>query len=1659
MGTDHLADGAVLMCINGSEKKMLKIGGHGYITGEREKANCKDCKACVNIPYFGECTKNTETHRCEGFMKLEERWKSTVVSSQKPEKVDGEEVITMDSILVCKRGGVIIPVTSGQGYEEGFDCFAFAQRFQRAILWAMGKGYIDPATGEGCSENGGDPVNLNTGNFVYEKEDLVIPGITKLSFHIYYNSMEKRSGGSMGEGWHHNYGMHIQKEGKENLLYLCTDEGRKIPYRRNIGDIYDAVFGDSGLLKKEGIGFRYGAEDGAEYIFDAEGKMLSRKDRNGNMDTYSYNEKGQLVKVAGANGGVLYYTYNKEGSLIRVEDHTGRKVQLWYQYRKLWKFINCMGHAYTFDYNADGKLESVVTPRGIRGVYNEYDAIGRVIRQEMPDGGVISLAYDDKNMRTYMRERNGSMIIYEKDERCRNIRTVYEDSEEIFGYNDNNKRTLYVDRNGNQTRYGYDSKGNVTRITDALGRQVRFSYDEDGNITQFCFPEGSCISSTLDKRKQLMERTYPYGNIVCVQYNNQYQPERVQQPDGSEIKLKYDMRGNLIQIIDALGNSTAYEYDILNRIVAIIDGKRNCTKLEYNNRNNIIKIVNASGEEKKYEYDLGGKLAAIIYCDGSVEEMSYNECNQLKCYKDREGNRTEYLYNRMGRLICKKLPNGGEVHYSYDKNNRLSEYKDAMGGKIKFFYDIHGNRKKIVDANGRAIYYTYDALNRLIGIKSPEGKETHYAYDTNGHLTSIVDPIGNRRSIEYDAIGRKIKEIDELGNITYIVYNSLGKPARIKDRAGRVTEYEYYLGGLLKSISFPDGRKIGYSYDKNRNIQEKWDNFGYRIHYDYDKQNRIVSVSSNKGQKIGYTYDLSGNVASVVDANGNVTKYEHSLMGKLISVEDAEGNLVKYDYDPMGNLTAVFRLDDKNDRSMDIQEAVQLGQKSNLRLTIYKRDLLGRIISIKDTLGNEEEYEYDFSGNLVAKTDREGYRTSITYNEDNKVDRIIYDDGRKAKYFYGCMGQLERVEDWTGVTNIEYDRYGRIQKITDCRGRSIMYEWGNLNERKSLVYPDGSKINYIYDSLLRLQEMTYGQERVKYYYGIGGRLEKKICNNGLTTDYGYEETGKLVKLTHKYDDRVLEDYQYTYNALGNKVKMRKYRKGLPNECGEYQYHYDSLGRLTDVEKDGKILREYTYDAFGNRVSMLQGEEKTEYVYNILDQLVGEERDGKYVYNYDRRGNMTEVIKDGVLEKRFFYNSAGRLETVENSSGMSSVYSYNGMNRRISKEETYDKEKGVYTEYFWDMSKEYHNLLALKQGEKIQTYRWGNMLEGMEEERRNSFALLDEMGSPVRFLWKNGNEMSCYSYDEFGCNLYEKGDDKQPFGYTGYLTDEISGTYFAQAREYMPEIGRFGGKDIKGGNSGNTVSLNRYVYCLANPLVYIDNNGKEPTVSANCLPFSNPFTIDEQLLPQCGWINGELKNKLEKDNLLNSVEWYDFCETHDYVDTLPEPKPIEVPKLPEKEDKIFNVTTELGTGLYTTFDLLGYGFNGGVKSYFSFSDQGDAFTEFGIEGGMGYSIGYLGTEAGYRYLVNGATDIVLENGLYTDYSLLFLEKANIEQEDMDIHLKSSLGIYVGLGGQVNLDINLGAAGRKFIGWKNDVIEWWEGLFGDNQECKCKRKIEI
>ncbi len=128
---------------------------------------------------------------------------------------------------------------------------------------------------------------------------------------------------------------------------------------------------------------------------------------------------------------------------------------------------------------------------------------------------------------------------------------------------------------------------------------------------------------------------------------------------------------------------------------------------------------------------------------------------------------------------------------------------------------------------------------------------------------------------------------------------------------------------------------------------------------------------------------------------------------------------------------------------------------------------------------------------------------------------------------------------------------------------------------------------------------------------------------------------------------------------------------------------------------------------------------------------------------------------------------------------------------------------------------------------------------MAEGEKEFTYLQDELGITIRLLEQREESQTIYGYDEFGEDTYCTQGHLQPFGYTGYRYDKVADTYFAQAREYLPKIGRFVGEDWIKGDIEKPFNLNQYGYCWGNPIGLVDRDGKTPEMASN---YSQVFYI-------------------------------------------------------------------------------------------------------------------------------------------------------------------------------------------------------------------------
>ena len=211
----------------------------------------------------------------------------------------------------------------------------------------------------------------------------------------------------------------------------------------------------------------------------------------------------------------------------------------------------------------------------------------------------------------------------------------------------------------------------------------------------------------------------------------------------------------------------------------------------------------------------------------------------------------------------------------------------------------------------------------------------------------------------------------------------------------------------------------------------------------------------------------------------------------------------------------------------------------------YSYDDYNRLIKEETNQNSYNNYEYDSWGNLLKITSN-----NITKVFENTQDRCnsVTINGQKK--------------------NIEYDAYGNIIKYGDFE-----YQYNNINQ---LI-----RCYYIKDNC---------QMVCDYYYDFAGRRYRKLIsqikNNQTINKYDY--------YYYYNGNQLMSIARYNYEIKGVKYTHYFYDErgvcGLENNAIYYGIILDSLGNVSKITYDDKIIAEYTYDAYGNTLfKMVTGE--------------------------------------------------------------------------------------------------------------------------------------------------------------------------------------------------------------------------------------------------------------------------------------------------------------------------------------------------------------------------------------------------------------------------------------------------------------------------------------
>lgn len=289
-----------------------------------------------------------------------------------------------------------------------------------------------------------------------------------------------------------------------------------------------------------------------------------------------------------------------------------------------------------------------------------------------------------------------------------------------------------------------------------------------------------------------------------------------------------------------------------------------------------------------------------------------------------------------------------------------------------------------------------------------------------------------------------------------------------------------------------------------------------------------------------------------------------------------------------------------------------------------------------------------------------------------------------------------------------------------------------------------------------------------------------------------------------------------------------------------EYAYDRINQLVKVVENDVVRREYQYDSFGNRTAlreyMEQGSNRQiQYLYNVANQLIQKTEDGnQYTYKYDKRGNLSKVAEEKREIWNFIFDEKNLLRKVQdfNENHYDEIeYQYNGLGYRTQATTKRHNEKIMADTFTIDMTKQYKNTIGMvrtKENSEVETTNFVYDYNIVQFDKDNviNYYFNDELGSVMSLTDASGNDQISYRYDEFG-NIDRTDSTNfgyQPFGYTGYQFDPCEGLYYAQARRYDAQNGRFISQDKVPGSQEIVLALHRYIYCANRVFYYVDPDG-------------------------------------------------------------------------------------------------------------------------------------------------------------------------------------------------------------------------------------------
>ncbi|HET9530073.1 MAG TPA: RHS repeat-associated core domain-containing protein, partial [Blastocatellia bacterium] len=619
---------------------------------------------------------------------------------------------------------------------------------------------------------------------------------------------------------------------------------------------------------------------------------------------------------------------------------------------------------------------------------------------------------------------------------------------------------------------------------------------------------------------------------------------------------------------------------------------------------------------------------------------------------------------------------------------------------------------------------------------------------------------------------------------------------------GRVFTNNYAAASRTFTFTTPAGRQTTTTINPQGRITSSQVADLDPSSFAYDSRGRLAMAVYGTGgaaRSFSYAYNAGGFLSSITDPLTRVTSFVYDAAGRVTEQTLPGGRVIAYGYDANGNLTSitppgrpahVFNYTPVNLTSSYTPPAVPgTGQ------TTYAFNLDRQLTTVTRPGGQTLTFSYDSAGRLSTLA-VPGGQYNYTYNSTtDNLTSISAPGGQGLSFIYD--GSLITQATWAGTV-----------------AGSVGYTYDN-NFRVTAQNVNGaSPINFTYDN----DDLLTGAGAMTLTRNAQHGLVTATTLGSVTTTLSYNGYAEAMNHSASFNATGLYACQYTYDKLGRITQKVETVLGSPTT---YDYTYDAAGRLASVTLNGAPTpaSAYTYDQNGNRTSASIGGVVTNGTYDNQDRLT---QYGSTTYAYTASGELLSKSV-GAQTTQYVYDVLGNLVAVTLPNGTQIEYVIDGQDLRVGKKVNgalvqgflYDGQITIVAEL--DGANNIVSRFVYASRDNVPDF----MIKGGVTYRIVS----DHLGSPRLVVnAATGAVSQRIDYDEFGNVTLDTNPGFQPFGFAGGLYDRDTGLVRFGARDYDPATGRWTAKDPIMFDGGDT---NLYGYVLGDPINLRDLNGLEP----------------------------------------------------------------------------------------------------------------------------------------------------------------------------------------------------------------------------------------